>query len=68
MAIKKVWIEEGCIVCNACETTAPEVFIGWDMTVSEPRKLLVGAHGFWTPGKRLPGSQDRNARRYTGIF
>lgn len=26
MAITKVWIEEGCIVCNACETTAPEVF------------------------------------------
>ncbi len=26
MAITKVWIEEGCIVCNACETTCPEVF------------------------------------------
>ncbi len=26
MAITSVWIEEGCIVCNACETTAPEVF------------------------------------------
>jgi ferredoxin len=26
MGIKKVWIEEGCIVCNACETTCPEVF------------------------------------------
>ncbi len=26
MAIKRVWIEEGCIVCNACETTCPEVF------------------------------------------
>ena len=26
MAISKVWIEEGCIVCNACETTCPEVF------------------------------------------
>lgn len=26
MAITKVWIEDGCIVCNACETTAPEVF------------------------------------------
>ncbi|MHC5112164.1 MAG: 4Fe-4S domain-containing protein [Planctomycetota bacterium] len=30
MAVKevvtKVWIEEGCIVCDACETTAPDVF------------------------------------------
>ncbi len=26
MAVVKVWIEEGCIVCNACETTCPEVF------------------------------------------
>lgn len=27
MAITKVWIEEGCIVCNACETACPEVFL-----------------------------------------
>jgi ferredoxin len=26
MAIKRVWIEEGCIVCGLCEATAPEVF------------------------------------------
>jgi ferredoxin len=26
MAVTKVWIEEGCIVCNACETACPEVF------------------------------------------
>lgn len=26
MSITKVWIEEGCIVCNACETACPEVF------------------------------------------
>ncbi len=26
MSITKIWIEEGCIVCNACETTCPEVF------------------------------------------
>ncbi len=26
MAVTRVWIEEGCIVCNACETTCPEVF------------------------------------------
>ena len=26
MGIKRVWIEDGCIVCNACETTCPEVF------------------------------------------
>ncbi len=26
MAIVKVWIEEGCTVCNECESAAPEVF------------------------------------------
>lgn len=24
--VTKVWIEEGCIVCDACETTAPDIF------------------------------------------
>ncbi len=26
MAIAKVWIEEGCIVCNACEAECPDIF------------------------------------------
>ena len=26
MAIKKVWIEEGCTACGLCEETCPEVF------------------------------------------
>lgn len=26
MGISKVWVEEGCIVCNACENACPEVF------------------------------------------
>ncbi len=26
MAIKTVWIEEGCIVCNACDAECPDVF------------------------------------------
>lgn len=26
MAIKTVWIEEGCITCNACEAECPDVF------------------------------------------
>lgn len=24
--VVRVWIEEGCIVCDACETTCPDVF------------------------------------------
>jgi ferredoxin len=24
--VTKVWIEPGCIVCNACESSCPEVF------------------------------------------
>lgn len=27
MAIKTVWIEEGCIACSACETECPDVFV-----------------------------------------
>lgn len=26
MGITKVWIDEGCTVCNLCEDTAPDVF------------------------------------------
>jgi ferredoxin len=32
MAITKVWIEEGCIVCNACEAECPDVFLVTDNT------------------------------------
>jgi len=32
MAITKVWIEEGCIVCNACEAECPDVFLVTDTT------------------------------------
>ena len=24
--IRRVWIEEGCIICNLCEETCPQVF------------------------------------------
>lgn len=27
MAVKTVWIEEGCILCNACDSECPEVFL-----------------------------------------
>ena len=26
MAIKMVWIEEGCILCHACDSECPDVF------------------------------------------
>ena len=41
MAITKVWIEEGCIVCNACEAECPDVFHVTDTScniVGEVRK------------------------------
>lgn len=37
MSIKKLWIEEGCISCNQCEDTCPEIFaveIGGESTVA----------------------------------
>ncbi|NDP22563.1 MAG: ferredoxin [Paludibacter sp.] len=33
MAIKKVWIEEGCIVCGLCEELCPGVFEVGDKAV-----------------------------------
>ncbi|MDD2550022.1 MAG: ferredoxin [Bacteroidales bacterium] len=33
MAIKKVWIEEGCISCGLCEEISPEVFKMEDVAV-----------------------------------
>jgi len=27
VAIRTVWIEEGCILCNACDAECPEVFV-----------------------------------------
>jgi ferredoxin len=32
MAITKVWIDEGCIVCNACDAECPDVFLVTDTT------------------------------------
>ena len=32
MAIKSVWIEEGCIMCNACDAECPDVFLVTDDT------------------------------------
>lgn len=36
MAIKKVWIEEGCISCGLCEETCPEVFVIEDLAMVIP--------------------------------
>jgi ferredoxin len=32
MAIKTVWIDEGCIMCNACDAECPDVFMVTDTT------------------------------------
>ena len=40
--VTKVWIEEGCIVCDACETTAPDVFeVLEDACIVRPAALAV---------------------------
>lgn len=41
MAIKKVWIEEGCTACGICEDICPEVFkLKDEATVIVECKLL----------------------------
>ena len=38
--VTKVWIEEGCIVCDACETASPEVFeVTEDSCIIRPEAL-----------------------------
>ena len=49
MSIFSVYIEEGCITCDACEEVAPEVFEVTDDTC------------FIKPEARLDGGFDRNA-------
>lgn len=39
MAIKKVWIEEGCTACGLCQDTCPEVFI-----VEDQARVIEGVH------------------------
>ena len=40
--VTKVWIEEGCIVCDACETACPEVFeVTEDTCLIRPAALEV---------------------------
>ncbi|HOA75518.1 MAG TPA: ferredoxin [Phycisphaerae bacterium] len=40
--ILKVWIEPGCIVCDACQTTCPEVFeVQAESCVIRPEALVA---------------------------
>jgi NADH-quinone oxidoreductase subunit C len=53
--ITKVWIEEGCIVCNACEADSPEVF-----RVTETTCMIK-------PGVRLDGKETENRAEKNGL-
>jgi len=44
MAITRVWIEEGCTVCNLCEDTAPDVFEVTDETCTVREGVDLSAH------------------------
>jgi ferredoxin len=48
MAIKTVWIEEGCILCSACESECPEVFV------------VTGGSCFVKGSVREDGTEDEN--------
>ena len=51
MSIFSVYIEEGCITCDACEEAAPDVFEVTDDTC------------FIKPDARLDGGYDRNTEK-----
>ena len=40
MAVKKVWIEEGCTVCGVCSDLAPDVFAMGD----DSSAVIAGAN------------------------
>ncbi|MBT3208930.1 MAG: ferredoxin [Bacteroidetes bacterium] len=42
MAIKKVWIEDGCTSCGLCEDTSPEVFVVEDESTVLPDAKFDG--------------------------
>ena len=45
--ILKVWIEPGCIVCNACESNCPEVFhVEVESSTIRPEALNVEGEEF----------------------
>ncbi len=48
MAIKTVWIEDGCIACSACESECPDVFV-----VTDGVCLIKGS-------VRQDGAEDEN--------
>ena len=51
MSIFSVYIEEGCITCDACEEAAPDVFEVTDDTC------------YIKPDARLDGGYDRNTEK-----
>ncbi|MDE3245104.1 MAG: NADH-quinone oxidoreductase subunit C [Acidobacteriota bacterium] len=53
--VTKVWIEEGCIVCNACEADSPEVF-----HVTETTCMIKAA-------VRLDGQETENRAEKNGL-
>jgi NADH-quinone oxidoreductase subunit C len=53
--ITKVWIEEGCIVCNACEADSPEVF-----RVTETTCMIK-------PDVRVDGKETENRAEKSGL-
>lgn len=41
MPVNKIWIQEGCISCNQCEDTCPEVF---EVPIGDTSRVRSGWH------------------------
>lgn len=56
MAIRKVWIEEGCTICGLCEDECPEVFeMGDDSAqVKEDADFEANAEGIVNAAESCP--------------
>ncbi len=55
MAIKKVWVEEGCTSCNLCEDMTPEVFeLDDTSTVIEGADFVANDEGIREAAENCP--------------
>lgn len=58
MAIKTVWIEEGCIMCNACESNCPDVFQVTDTSSTIKGSVRQDGQGGTNRDERSPLKEE----------
>jgi len=68
MAIKTVWIEEGCIMCNACDAECPDVFLVTDSTCVIRADVREDGNETENRDEKAPLKADLQASLEAGII